>query len=349
MAKPTARRRIDWPAAAEHLARLLPRARLHPAVRAAAEAMPPRTIWGVGFSGGPDSLALLLLLWAHWPARRRSLRALHFNHRLRGVESRADAVFCRGVCRSLGVAIRSGAWPGRHEGAGEAEARAARMGFFARHARVIWFGHQLDDVAESMLMRLARGSGTAGLAAPRPVVSGPGGRVHLRPLLGLRKTAIVSALHEAGVAGRQDSSNAEGDYFRNRIRHDVIPAWTAAARRDAVAGAAHSRMLLEEDDAALAAWLEELPWRAPGRGLAINSLAGRPRGLVRRALHRWLLEQAPAGDLSRQGFEALLASVERGAPTRHSLGREGFAVIRDRILRFEKAGRRRAKITRSAN
>jgi len=336
--------RTDWRRAAEDLAIRLPRNRLHPVVLRAADAMPARTVWGVGFSGGPDSLALLLLLWAHWPERRRQLRGLHFDHRMRGADSRTDAVFCRQVCRALGVDYRAGAWAGDHRGAGEAEAREARMSFLAGQARVIWFGHQQDDIAESILMRLARGSGTGGLAAPRPVQDGPRARLHLRPLLELKKSEIIAALAAVGVSGRHDASNTQGDFFRNRIRLDVLPAWAGAARRDALAGAARSRMLLEEDDTALAAWLEELPWRAARGGLALAPLAGKPRALVRRALHAWLRGQTRAGELSRQGFDLLLAAVERGNPTRHSLGSEGFAVIRERVLRFEKVRRPRAKL-----
>jgi tRNA(Ile)-lysidine synthase len=64
-------------------------------------------------------------------------------------------------------------------------------------------------------------------------------------------------------------------------------------------------------------------------------LHGKPRALARRALHRWLLAQADTGDLSRQGFNALLLAVEQGSFTRFSLGRSGFAVIRKGWLGFE--------------
>jgi tRNA(Ile)-lysidine synthase len=345
----TRRKPIDWPAAAEALARAIPKARLHPRVVAAAEAMSVRTVWGVGFSGGADSLSLLLLLWAHWPKRRRSLRALHFDHRLRGAASRADAAFCRQVCAALGVKFVGGAWPGRHRGASEAEAREARLHFLGRHARILWFGHHQDDVAESMFMRLARGSGAGGLAAPRPVQPHPQGRVHLRLLLDLKKAELVAALRAAGIPWREDASNEADAFFRNRIRRDVVPAWTAAARRDAVAGAARARELLEEDDAAIEAWLAELPWRAARGGLAVRPLAGKPRALTRRALHRWLRAAVPPMDLSRPGFEALLAAVERGSPTRHSLGTAGFGEIRDGVLRFVRVGKARGKIKRPAN
>lgn len=328
--------------AAAKLAAIFPRERLDAAVRAWAERAPRRGVWGVAVSGGADSLALLLLLWAHWPERRRTLRALHFDHRLRGAESRADARFCRRICAELGVELIEGKWPGRHAGASEAEARAARMAFFQQHARVVWFGHQQDDIAETMLMRLARGSGTGGLSAPRPVQPMPRGRVHLRPLLTLKKAEIAAALRKVGADWREDASNAGGDFFRNRIRHRVMPAWSKAAGRDAIAGAARSRLLLEEDDAALDAWLEELsPTQKQGGPLRLAPLAGKPRALWRRALHRWLLTEPRAGDISRPAFDALLAVLVAGRASRHSVGLKGFAVTDGRFLRFETTGNRK--------
>ena len=335
------RRAIKWEKCATDLAATVPRERLHPAVLAWAEKSSPRAPWTVALSGGADSLALLLLLWAHWPKRRPRLAALHFNHRLRGRVSAADEKFCARVCQALGVKFVRGAWRRAHRGASEAEARAARMAFFEPRARVVWLGHQQDDIAESILMRLARGSGTGGLAAPRPVQAMPGGRVHLRLLLTLKKAELIAALRTAGATWREDASNAGEDFFRNRIRHAVLPAWSRAAERDAFAGAALARELLEEDDAALEARVDELNPLGAGKSLSLKKLFGEPRAVVRRALYRWLLAQPRAGRLVRQGFEALLAAVERGKPTRHSLGREGFAVIHGGVLRFERTERGR--------
>jgi len=345
----TARTPLVLAEGAARLAALIPRHRLDAAVVRWADAASRRVPWSIAFSGGPDSLALLLLVWAHWPERRRTLRALHFNHRLRGAESRADAIFCRRVCAQLGVKYVPGSWAGRNAGASEAEARAARMTFFAARARIVWMGHQQDDVAETMLMRIARGSGTGGLAAPRPVQFLPRGRVHLRPLIGLKKTEIITALREVGVNWRDDSTNAREHYFRNRIRRKVMPLWTEASQRDAVAGAARSRLLLEEDDAALEAWLDDLAPLNQRGILALDVLAGKPRALVRRALHRWLLAESRAGEISRQAFDALLLAIERGETTRHSLGRQGFAVTNGDQLRFEPIRKSRFKFHRTAN
>jgi tRNA(Ile)-lysidine synthase len=332
--------------AAAALAAAIPRSSLHPSVASWVEGKSPaaRASWAVAFSGGADSLALLLLLWAHWPERRARLVALHFDHRLRGRASTADAKFCARVCAELGVKFVTGSWADARMGASEAEARTARFSFFQRELsrrriRALWFGHQQDDIAETALMRLSRGSGTAGLAAPRPVQEMPAGRVHIRPLLTLKKADLVSALQSAGATWREDASNVTGDYFRNRIRNEVLPLWTqAASDRDALAGAALSRELLDEDDAALEAWLDSLAvLSADGARLDVKILHGKPRAVVRRALHRWLSAQRDTGDLSRQGFAALLTAVEKGSFTRFSLGRSGFAVIRKGVLAFEVA------------
>lgn len=330
-----------WAAAAGRLAMAIPQRRLHASVLAWSEARPPSEGWGAAFSGGADSLALLLLLWAHWPHRRARLRAFHFDHRLRGAESRADSSFCEGVCSALGVPLVVGSWERRGGPTDEASAREARLGFLHRESgrrriRSLWFGHQQDDVAESLLMRLARGSGLGGLAAPRPVQSMPEGRTHLRPLMPIKKAELMEALAEAGIPWREDSSNGAGTYFRNRLRMNVIPKWIAASGRDAVAGAALSRERIEEDDTALEAWVDRTFALEKDGSLALPPLVGLPKAVLRRALHRWLVEQPDAGRLSRAGFEILLDSIERGTPQRQSLGPLGFAVIRKRRLRFER-------------
>ena len=318
--------------AAARFGALLPRERLEPAVLAWTRGRPRAEIWGVGFSGGADSLALLLALHAHWPGRR--LLALHFNHGLRGAAARADADACRRWCRALGIRFRSGRRSAASVGTGEAQLRSDRLAFFARHARIVWLGHQQQDVAEGMLMRLARGSGTAGLAAPRPVQAFADGRHFLRPLLGVRPEELRRLLRAARCPWREDASNGSPRYFRNRLRQEVVGPWERAAGRDAVAGAALSRRLLEEDDAALERWVDEL--RPLGRDghLDLTRLAGRPAALWRRALHRWLRRHPAVGEPSRQAVEALLAGLLGGGAWRQSLGRRGFAASDGRFLRY---------------
>jgi len=323
------------------------------------------TRWAVAFSGGADSVALLLLLWAHFPQKRGDLIVLHYNHRLRGAEADADEAFCRELCERLGVELAVGRRPAELELRSEAAAREARFSFFAEEmervgARLLWFGHQQNDVAETLLMRLVRGSGTGGLAAPRPVQTiaatneGHRERVHLRPLLTLSRAQIEVALRECGIPWHEDATNACGEFFRNRVRCDVLPALIAAAApaaregrdlgkgggapegRDALAGMALSRDLIDEDAAALDEWAASVAKTVIRDGCVdLRELAATPRAVKRRVLYRWLCEHAGAPMLSRQAFEALLAAAESGKSTRQSLGKTGFALIRKRILKFE--------------
>lgn len=297
--------------------------------------------WILAVSGGADSLAMLLLVWAHWPDRREKIVVAHFDHSLRGAESRADRKFCSQVARSLGAPFETETWTDAPVSPSEAQSRAARNSFLERvrrkhRARLIWTGHHLNDVAETMFMRLARGSGTAGLAAPRPIqTQNASGVIRVRPLLGLQRADITGALKSAGGNWREDSSNASGDYFRNRVRRDVVPGWEDAAQRNAVSGAGLSRRLLDEDNEALEAWLAEVnPIDVHGR-LVLKSLRGRPVALWRRALRVWLSLQSDVGDLSRNGFEELLKMVRKGETTRFSLGKSGFVRIRRGFVFFE--------------
>jgi len=319
----------------------------------------------VALSGGADSVALLLLLWAHFSERRGDLLALHYNHRLRGAEADEDEAFCRELCAALGVELAVGRRPDGVELRSEAAAREARFTFFSEEmervgSRVLWLGHQQNDVAETLLMRLVRGSGTGGLAAPRPVqrIAASGNcseRIHLRPLLTLSRAEIEAALRECGVGWREDATNTGGEFFRNRIRRDVLPALIGAAEpsrasdddeakaevrkaegRDVLAGMALSRELIDEDDAALDAWTGAVAKTViRGGTVDLRELAAAPRAVKRRVLYRWLREHAGSPPLSRQAFEALLTSIESAKSTRQSLGKTGFALIRKRILKFE--------------
>jgi tRNA(Ile)-lysidine synthase len=282
---------------------------------------------------------------------------LHFDHALRGRASTADARFVAALARGLDERCVVERWrkPGRgpaiaRASAGrpkapvsEAGARDARFAFFARAmaeagASVLALGHQRDDVAETMLMRLCRGSGTGGLAAPRPVQP-VGGRVHVRPLLELTAEALRGALRAAGVPWREDATNAGDAFFRNRVRRRVLPSLAEASPADPVAGMALSRALLEDDDRALHAWLGELAGApAAGEPWDVRALAGRPRALARRAVHAWLSASGVGEGLGRSAVEAIVASVHAGEDLRASVGAGRFARVRGGRLALETAG-----------
>lgn len=192
----------------------------------------------VAVSGGPDSVFLLHMLYSLRNKLRISrLIACNLDHCLRGEESREDSLFVRRVCREMGIRyIGRKADIGRLSENGrsiEETARDVRYRFFrdaAVKARtpVIATGHTLDDQAETILMRVVKGSSLKGLVGVPPVRDMPSGRSRqkvriVRPLIEIEKAAIVRYLTENAIAYRTDRSNDEPVYFRNRVRNEIMP------------------------------------------------------------------------------------------------------------------------------
>ena len=179
----------------------------------------------VAVSGGPDSVALLRAMREGCPV---PFTAVHVNHELRGEESDGDEAFVRDLCERLGVPFRAKRLPVPPGESIESTARDLRYGWFrevATETASAWVatGHTRDDHAETILFRIIRGTGIAGLAGiPSPGTVVPGLSV-IRPLLNVRRTDIVAYLTEIGQPFRIDSSNADTQFTRNRIRHDVMP------------------------------------------------------------------------------------------------------------------------------
>jgi tRNA(Ile)-lysidine synthase len=177
---------------------------------------------GVAVSGGSDSVFLLTAL--HYLGRAAAV--LHVNHQLRGAESDADEAFVRALAASHGLPFRSAILP-PGEGNTEQQARRLRYEFFAECIAdclcdYVATGHTLDDQAETVLFRFLRGSGTAGLSGIRPETP----QHVIRPLLQLRRKEIREYLTGRNIAWREDLSNADVDYQRNRIRLNVLPELT---------------------------------------------------------------------------------------------------------------------------
>jgi tRNA(Ile)-lysidine synthase len=180
-----------------------------------------------GLSGGADSVALLDVLSALAPARGFTVVAAHLDHGLRAA-SAADAAFCADLCRRMGVAFETtradvAARARREKGGTEEAARAARYAFLRevkerRRATVIAVAHTLDDQAETFLLRLLRGAGSAGLGAMR-LLSGD----VVRPMLESTRRDVIAHLEARGLAWREDETNADRSFLRNRTRHELLP------------------------------------------------------------------------------------------------------------------------------
>jgi len=278
----------------------------------------------VAVSGGADSVYLLCALWADETVRPR-LRVLHFDHRVRGEASAEDARFVSALCAALDVPCVLGVRAGQGA-ASEAELRLARDAFFAEQRQAIGFeklctAHHLDDVVENALLRLARGAGLAGLAAPRALQEFRDGHRRWRPLIeaGIAKPALLAALRAAGIPWREDATNLLPIAARNRIRAWLAEGGESALGEGYAEGFARSARIIGDAQAALAVWASELGCVISTAGtMPVGALKGRPEALVQECLREFLHRQGVV-DPSVKSLFPLTAAILAGVETQSAV------------------------------
>ncbi len=252
----------------------------------------------VGVSGGRDSIALLHWLHAHG---FKKLIAVHLDHHLRE-ESGEDAKFVRKFADSLGIECVLGsadvaALAKKERLSIETAARRARHEFFARTAIErtcprIFLAHHADDQVETFLHNLLRGAGPSGLSGMSVVstlevraASFSETLLIARPLLGTWREEIDAYIAHHRLPFREDESNADPHFTRNRLRHAALPALSAALGRDVRAALLRTTELLRAEDEFLSAQPE---LRGAPDALQVPMLRSLPLALQRRLIHRWL-------------------------------------------------------------
>lgn len=249
----------------------------------------------VACSGGPDSLALLVL------AADEGLDplAVHVDHGLRP-GSEAEVAVVRDAARRIGArarCVRVDIEPG-----GNLEARARDARYAALEAARVEAGatavlvaHSADDQAETVLLNLLRGSGARGLAGM------PARRGHVvRPLLGVRRSELRDLCRERGLEPVVDPSNDDRTHRRNWVRHDALPLLNAGAYRDLVPVLNRQAAVLRAEVDLLDELADELLAEAGGDEPDARTLADAHPVLARRAVRQWLGTPPPS-----------LAEVER--------------------------------------
>jgi tRNA(Ile)-lysidine synthase len=271
---------------------------------------------GIAVSGGPDSLALLLLAAA---ARPGMVEAATVDHALRP-ESADESRMVGAICELLGVphSVRTIEWPEKPESAIQERGRVERyrlLGEWAneRGIRALLTAHHTDDQAETFLMRLARGAGVRGLGAMRPVVNTPGASVALvRPLLGWRRAELEQICSDAGLSPVADPSNEDEHFERVRMRKSLAGMDWLDAKSVAL-----SADYLAQADAALG-WATTQEWERAvtnGNGAIVYRPVDAPREIRRRITRRAVLRLATEGngaDLRGPELERLLAVLMNG-------------------------------------
>jgi tRNA(Ile)-lysidine synthase len=295
-------------------------------------------------SGGADSVAMLRALADGGIAPT----VAHVNHNLRGAASDADERFVRDLCADLGVPCRvlSADVAARAAGANlEATARRVRYAFFAdvaHEAAATWIAtaHTADDQAETVLHRLVRGTGLQGLrgvarnmwavgggqwaeedsrkvleqtAGARPAVC------LLRPLLNVTRADVLAHLAAVDQPHREDASNADTRFTRNRIRHELLPL-LRTFNPDVVSALGHLAEHAADAHEVVVAAANDLLTRAerPRAGGAVildaAALLGAPRAVVRAALRLvWARENWPMGEMTFDAWERAVEVAGRAA------------------------------------
>ena len=334
---------------------------------------PPALV--VGLSGGADSLALALTTIDVAARAGIPVITVTVDHGLReGSDEEARRVADLAVSLGARAVVETVTvdGPGGPEGAARDARRAALRAIGVREGAPILLGHTMDDQAETVLLRLARGSGPSSLRAIAPISREADGVTWLRPLLGLRRTDTEQACAQAGLAPVHDPTNdvdgpwraADGSPLRrSALRHEAIPALASALGVDPVPALARTAALCAEDDDALSGRARELTAAArvaaarvaddtdPGDGeapvaLAVASLRGAPRAVRTRALREGA-QAAGIRALSSTHVDAIddLVVAWRGQGPIHLPGGLAFRVGRGAHARIAFVARGRSDPT----
>jgi tRNA(Ile)-lysidine synthase len=265
--------------------------------------LPARSRVGIAVSGGADSVFLLHALRELAPRWDLQLSVIHIEHGIRGSASTEDAAFVKNLASKLGLPfhIHSANVPAIRDNQEQA-ARQVRHAFFERLINSgaldrVATGHTRSDQAETVLYRILRGSGLAGLVGILPITK----EGLVRPLLELDRLEIEAWLRERNIAWREDASNQNRNYARNRLRHEILPLLRETF---------NPLLDLTLSNMATVARDEELYWEstlprpqppAPSpQTLEVSQLTTPPVAVARRLIRRAI--EAAKGDLRQIDF-----------------------------------------------
>lgn len=298
----------------------------------------------VAISGGPDSVALLSILHHLRSSWGLTLSAVHCNYGLRGAESNGDQKFVEAFCHRLGVPLhvrQVGFHHGGRKASLQAEARDIRYRVMQEIAEKcgadrIAVGHTADDQAETILLWMLRGAGLTGLSGM------PAFRDNkiIRPLYDAKRQEVLTYLRATGLSFREDSSNVQPHYLRNRVRREVLPILNRLAPSSVDALCELADICREDDrylDQQITALSSPAVKRGPAGGWAIDRsvLLELPHALQRRCIRN--LFRQNDGQLRSPSIRTVdcilrLASKRESGSSLDVKG--GRVVVGDRHLRF---------------
>ncbi len=282
----------------------------------------------VGVSGGRDSVCLLHALV---DLGYRNLIVCHLNHCLRGAESEADADFVQRLAERLNCTLARAdidvaEYAQEHSLSLETAGRVLRQQWFAECAKefrtsMIFLAHHADDQAETVLHHLLRGTGLAGLGGMRPEIELNNGLHILRPMLHIRRAELEQWASEKKIRWREDASNQELVYTRNRLRLQALPMLNEIMERDVVPLLHRLSIVARMDDDCLSELTEQVMHRvlAPdGSALAGSILAQEHTAIQYRVVQAWL-QRCSVPSLTQGHISAVVELLKGKAPSRSNL------------------------------
>lgn len=285
-----------------------------------------RVTSAVAVSGGADSVALLRALAALRDAACQPLAVLHFNHRLRGADADADAAFVESLAVELGLKCLVGqstqALTTRGDSL-ESAARDARYAFFVEAtsqlgARYLFAAHTADDQAETILHRILRGTGVDGLAGIPSARALSALTTLARPMLAVRRAEVLQYLGDLEQPFRQDATNADLRFTRNRLRHDLLPKLAEQYNPNVHEALVRLGNLAAEASACLEQQVDALldnaaRFRSREVFLDVPLLVAHPDYLVRQLLIRiWQRQAWPLQAMTFDKWQQLAALIRAG-------------------------------------
>jgi tRNA(Ile)-lysidine synthase len=284
----------------------------------------PHATLVIGLSGGPDSVFLL-----HWLATLKNshnltLIAAHLNHQWRP-EAEQDAQLCLQMAQKQGIplVIQTMANLGlnlKFNGSNEEMGRKARRFFLEsvaqkHNATAIALAHHADDQQETFFIRMMRGASLAGLAGMKPKDG-----LYIRPLLQVKKTAILAYLKENDIAYALDASNESDAYLRNRIRNQVIPALQKADDRFDQTFAATHAQLQQTDEFLHTLTLQTVAQLCDANnGMHTSNFLALHPVLQKRVLIQWLIMHKVPFTPSQGLLEEIVRFLQQPGSAKHML------------------------------
>ncbi len=296
----------------------------------------------VGFSGGPDSACLLYLLHELKENYRLQIHALYINHNLRPAEVPAEIAFCRMFCEGLGIpllveSIDVLAFADANGMNKQEAARELRYQVFSKAAAEIRtdkvaLAHNADDQAETLLMRLVRGAGPAGLSGI-PVRRGN----IIRPLLEIGRDEIERFLAVRNIVPVIDSSNLKEDYFRNMVRARLMPM-LKQANPNLLQSLGHTMEVLREEERYFGILVTKTLMKLISRKsqkrieLFLSPMEAMETVILRRVLRRAISETEGLRGIGFQHIEDIIALIKNGRSGDRLILPRDIRVIKDYSL-----------------